>query len=296
VIPVPTALEAHLAEDVTTLCHCWVLTRRDGATLGFTDHDRPVDLGTATCMPDTGFTPGEAESALGLGIGMDAVEGALRADAISADDLAAGLYDGASITTFLVNWMAPAQFVRLREATIARIEQADGAWRAEIEDLAAELNVPRGRLVRRHCDAELGDSRCGVDLKAGGLELSGTVLAIGAPFRLKASGLAAAPAGRFSGGTLTFTSGARAGTGVAVAIHEKTASEIWLTLVHPLADGIAAGDGFTVTAGCDKTFATCKAVYANALNFRGFPHLPGNDSAYAYANQNTNADGGPVVP
>jgi uncharacterized phage protein (TIGR02218 family) len=34
---------------------------------------------------------------------------------------------------------------------------------------------------------------------------------------------------------------------------------------------------FTVTAGCDKTHHTCRAKFANIINFRGFPHMPGND-------------------
>ena len=45
---------------------------------------------------------------------------------------------------------------------------------------------------------------------------------------------------------------------------------------------IAAGDTFAVTAGCDKQFATCRAKFANAVNFRGFPHMPGNDFVAAY--------------
>jgi hypothetical protein len=44
-----------------------------------------------------------------------------------------------------------------------------------------------------------------------------------------------------------------------------------------------AGDAFTVTAGCDKHFATCQAKFANAVNFRGFPHMPGNDFVTAVA-------------
>lgn len=46
---------------------------------------------------------------------------------------------------------------------------------------------------------------------------------------------------------------------------------------------IAAGDDFDVTAGCDKTFATCRAKFANAVNFRGFPHMPGEGFAVEYA-------------
>ena len=46
---------------------------------------------------------------------------------------------------------------------------------------------------------------------------------------------------------------------------------------------IAAGDTFNVTAGCDKRFATCRDRFDNAVNFRGFPHIPGNDFVISYA-------------
>ena len=45
---------------------------------------------------------------------------------------------------------------------------------------------------------------------------------------------------------------------------------------------IAAGDTFTVTAGCDKQFATCHDRFDNVVNFRGFPHIPGNDFVVRY--------------
>ena len=58
----------------------------------------------------------------------------------------------------------------------------------------------------------------------------------------------------------------------------------------------AGGDAFTVKAGCDKAFSTCKAKFANDLNFQGFPHLPGNDAAYGYATEEQIFDGSPLVP
>ena len=51
-----------------------------------------------------------------------------------------------------------------------------------------------------------------------------------------------------------------------------------------------------MTAGCDKSFATCKAKFDNAVNFRGFPHLPGNDAGYNYVTDGGVFDGGAVVP
>jgi uncharacterized phage protein (TIGR02218 family) len=36
-------------------------------------------------------------------------------------------------------------------------------------------------------------------------------------------------------------------------------------------------------AGCDRQFATCRAKFGNALRFRGFPHMPGDDFVLSYA-------------
>lgn len=57
------------------------------------------------------------------------------------------------------------------------------------------------------------------------------------------------------------------------------AIELWQALPEPL----ATGNSFVVTAGCDKRFATCKNRFNNAVNFRGFPHIPGNDFVVRYA-------------
>jgi uncharacterized phage protein (TIGR02218 family) len=55
---------------------------------------------------------------------------------------------------------------------------------------------------------------------------------------------------------------------------------------------ILPGDGFAVTAGCDKQLATCKQKYANGVNFRGFPHMPGNDFVAAVARPGDPANDG----
>jgi uncharacterized phage protein (TIGR02218 family) len=55
---------------------------------------------------------------------------------------------------------------------------------------------------------------------------------------------------------------------------------------------VSAGDGFAVTPGCDKTFATCRDRFVNSVNFRGFPHMPGNDAALAGPAADQPLDGG----
>ena len=59
--------------------------------------------------------------------------------------------------------------------------------------------------------------------------------------------------------------------------HRATDGAVTLELWQRMPEPLTAGDTFTVTAGCDKRFATCRDRFANAVNFRGFPHLPGND-------------------
>ena len=44
--------------------------------------------------------------------------------------------------------------------------------------------------------------------------------------------------------------------------------------------------------GCDKTWATCTAVFGNGQNFQGFPTLPGDDFLTAYPAQGGRHDGG----
>jgi len=64
----PDALAAHLAEGVTTLCHCWRLTRRDGLVLGFTDHDRDLVAEGTTFIAAAAISGSESALASGLAV------------------------------------------------------------------------------------------------------------------------------------------------------------------------------------------------------------------------------------
>jgi len=48
-------------------------------------------------------------------------------------------------------------------------------------------------------------------------------------------------------------------------------------------------------ATCDRSFATCRGTFGNGVNFRGFPHIPGNDALLRYPESGDALDGAPVV-
>ena len=71
-----------------------------------------------------------------------------------------------------------------------------------------------------------------------------------------------------------------------------SATIVTIELWQAMSDAVNVGDAFAITAGCDKQFATCKAKFANAANFRGFPYMPGNDAVVALPKHNQTMDGG----
>src|SRR3954468_4290966 len=172
---IPPGLAAHLERGATTLCHCWKLLRRDGAAFGFTDHDRDLAFAGTTFAARTGLEGAEATAELGFAVGGGEVSGALVSAGITEDDLAAGLFDDASVETWLVNWADAAERLLLDVASIGDIRRAYGAFVAELRGVMHRLDEERGRLYRATCAADLGDAKCGIDLDDAAFTATGAV-------------------------------------------------------------------------------------------------------------------------
>ena len=281
----PAALQARLSSGVTTLCHCWRVTRRDGTVLGFTEHDRDLRADGTLFLAGTGFTASRLEQSSGLSVdNMDAA-GALSSAGITEDDILAGRYDDAAVDLLWVDWSDPTVFVTLSSGNLGEVKRQGLAFSAELRSLAQRLNQKIGSTYARGCDAGLGDARCGVDLSQSAFTASFTAVGGTAGRVLVASGLSAAASDWFTAGTLTFASGANAALPFEVKVHRRTSGidqlELWLPPPFP----IAAGDAGTVVAGCRKTFAVCRSKFGNGANFRGFPHIPGSDAVTRYGVQ-----------
>jgi uncharacterized phage protein (TIGR02218 family) len=147
---------------------------------------------------------------------------------------------------------------------------------AELRGVTQRLQMTVGEIFTPDCAADLGDARCGVDLTA--FEESGTVTEVTNATTFETPLTQAT--GWYDGGDLTWTGGANAGQ--TVVVRNWDADTGMLSLFLPALYEIQAGDAFIIRPGCDKTFATCQAKFDNAANFRGFPHVPGNDQVLSY--------------
>jgi hypothetical protein len=86
--------------------------------------------------------------------------------------------------------------------------------------------------------------------------------------------------GWFDGGVLTWETGDNAGRAIEVKSWLQAPAEI--TLFLPPGYLVQPGDAFRVHPGCDKRLDTCVTRFANVLNFRGEPYVPGQDELLKY--------------
>ena len=217
------ALQAKLNSGVTTLARCWIVTRRDGVIMGFTDHDADLTVAGTLCHAGTGLTASEATARLGLQVDGSEIAGALADDSLAEADLAAGHYDAAEIEVHLVDWSEPSLSVLLAKGVLGEVRREGKAFSAEFRSLAHRLNEESGRLYTATCSADLGDAHCAIDLTDPAFRGSGTVAALAGASAFHASGLGAFADGWFTGGKLTFTGGANAGFAVEVKTPSRRA-------------------------------------------------------------------------
>lgn len=288
---VPPGLAARAGAQATTLATCWRLTRADGIVLGFTDHDRVLSFEGTEFRPELGFEASATDMAPDFAAGTSEAAGILASDRIAEADLAAGLWDGGRVEIFLVDWQAPEHRMLLRRAVIGEVTRAGNAFRAELRGLAHLLDIPQGRVFSHLCDADLGDGRCRLDLIAGGFRLEGTVAAGSTAGRIRVEGIAGPPRDWFAGGRIEV--GGLVGEVVSDRVEEGVRI---VELMTPLVQQVAEGTAARLTAGCDKRFASCREKFANALNFQGFPHMPGSERVLAYPSRGAaENDGGALV-
>jgi uncharacterized phage protein (TIGR02218 family) len=254
--------------------------------LGFTDHDRDLVVGGVTYYAATGYTATAVSTALGVDVDSLEVQSLLDSAAITEADLQCGLYDGAEVLICAVNYLAPtAGLVILRRGWIGQMTTGRTGWRAEIRGMLEALSQEVGELYSPACRCrELGDARCQVNLAGhtvGGVDITvtGTVTDVTASRREFGDDGRIEVSGHFDAGKITWLTGENHGLTGDVKTYTAAGGlvtlgiELQLSMPYP----IGLGDTYSMIAGCDRTRETCRTKFANVLNFRGEPDLPGRD-------------------
>ena len=289
---IPAAMKAQIEEGATTFCHCWRIDRNFLPPLGFTDHDEDIAFDGVLFEAASGFEASEVERSLGLSIDNASAKGALSSAKIAEEDIQSGVYDGARVRQWLVDWRDPESRFLTFKGDIGEIRRGASVFEVELRGLSERLNRPVGRHFLHVCDAELGDGRCGFDLGQPGFRGQASVLAVEDARTLKVSGIGGFAEGWFDDGVMTWLSGERAGRVDAIAVHRRQDGVRRLVLEADMTPKPAIGDEAELSAGCDKRMETCRDKFLNLVNFRGFPFIPGDGWSAAYPVDGEDHDGG----
>ncbi len=285
-------LIAHLAGGATTVARAWAVRRRDGVEMGFTDHDRDLHFEGIVFRADTGLSARVLLQTTGLALDNTEALGGLSSEAVTEADILAGRWDGAEVRAWLVNWADPAERLLQFRGTIGEIVRAGGAFRAELRGLTDLLNQPQGQVFQGPCSAVLGDGRCRFDLSLPGYATERPAEAVEENRLFLFASVAGFDDRWFERGRLAVLSGAAAGLSGIVKNDRARGLARRVELWEPLPLPVAAGDLIRIEAGCDKRPETCRLKFQNFLNYRGFPHIPGEDWLASYPVRTGRNDGG----
>ena len=271
-------LTAHLAQDTTSLCFLWRLQKRDASqSLGFTNHDVDIayDDGDGALIYKS-QEPHDASAIQGtVGGNVDTLEAKayFTSDDLTDADLQQGLWDDAEAILYLVNWrdLSMGHMILFR-GFIGEVASEGVDYGAELRSLSSRLNRRQGRTYQVECDAELGDSRCQFAF-TGAFTHAGTVTSVSGskPRSDFADSSISAAAGFFTWGKVVWATGDNAGREHFVRTHYGSGN---VALLKTLPRPIQVGDTFTIYAGCDKQFSTCKAKFNNHVNLPGVSACP----------------------
>jgi uncharacterized phage protein (TIGR02218 family) len=276
------ALFAHLATGSTTVCRAWIVQRRDGPILGFTDHDKDLEVDGVSCRADTGMTARSLQQTTGLSVDNTEAFGALSSTAIREEDLQAGRYDGASVRAYLVDWTSPQDFIEQFRGTLGEIGRVGGSFKAELRGLTDQLNRPHGMAYTPGCSAVLGDRRCRFDVTRPGYRIDVSVEAVEGGRVFRFSTFATFDDRWFDSGRFEVLDGAAAGLVGVVKLDRLESAGRKIELWQSIGATVQPGDKIRIVAGCNKSATTCRVKFDNFLNFRGFPHIPGEDWLASY--------------
>ena len=265
-----------------------VLTRPDGQSFGFIEHDVSISTtfngNSISLQPQRGLKSSITQSNARGVPGHQTFVGFLSSTDFREEELLGGLFEGSEVQIFMLDAaeppteIIPGEVIFIGKFFMGEIKVVDGVFQAEIVTLADRLKTSVIEVTSPTCRAKFGDNRCGVNLA--NYTISTTVQDIPDS---KTVVVADDVSGLFMKyGYIQFTGGKLKNIRFDVSNLVGTSE---LKMFMPFHYYPQVGDPLDVVAGCDKTKNTCSNTYSNIVNFRGEPNLPGADKWKSGAKQ-----------
>lgn len=282
---ISAALDAHLSQEVTTICSCWKIVRKDGKKFFFTDHDQDVIFEGDTYEAESSYDRTAIQNGADFSVDNLDVTGILDSEKISATEVRAGLFNRADVYVFIVNWKTPSQgALKVRRGWFGEVALLDETtFTTEIRGLLQALSHDFLEVYTNDCRADFCDTRC--KLVLANFQIDTTVLTTNGrdEIVLPEAIASAIPTQGLDYGSVFFVDGPNAGRLVEIVSWDKDTRT--LDLFESVAYPITPGTLIKVAPGCDGSLESCKR-YANVINRRAEDYVPGNDKFLEYPDAN----------
>jgi uncharacterized phage protein (TIGR02218 family) len=289
---IPAPLLAHFKGSRTSIAICWLIEKSNGTLIRGTEHDAdvvlptqsPDDLGiSGTYFAKAGISGTDIKSSSDGSVDNMEVSGGFPTDAlvvdVTLDDLNSGLLTAAPVTVFACNWQDPTMgyVILLRGYLGQPTHTSDGGYTVEIRSLAQLLTQNVCQSYNENCNViRFGDARCKFDVSTTLITGSVTGVTSRRIFAVNMAEGSPSPQWSYSGGLLTWLTGNNATFQREVKLEPQAQIDGFLELWDQTPEDIQVGDTYQITAGCDRTAATCQNVFNNLVNFRGYGvYIPG---------------------
>ncbi len=281
---VSSGLQAKMNAGLAQLCHIAKITRKGGTVLRLTDTDAPVTIsGDGTYVPDNSLQFSAITTTANNGIQSTNCNVLFSPDGIDEVDVIRGLYDNAAIELCVVDWSNPSLGkLILMTGNLSVFTVTDKkTGQFEVKGKLTRGDARIGEYYTYECRADLGDSRCKVDLST--VTTTGAVVSTLRDTIITVT-LADTPTdGFYSFGVIKFTSGNNSGINMEVLQQVAAGGgQYRLTLALAMPFPVEAADEFDLVAGCQKTPEICKNKFNNIVNYRGELFVPGADMPADY--------------
>ncbi len=300
-------LKADLAESPLTVTLCWAFSLPNKPdSMGMPTYfrmtalDRPVEVAGYVYRPYMGGEVSAITVAINESTGAPDIVIIMDEITIKSSDVRMGFWDDAQLDIFLVNYKNPEHGIMEFPSGWLGDIQIDGqVMKAPILTLQNKLEFQLGDIYTITCRAKLGDKTgdplfgeenlCKLDLQQEGIykfsnNIVETVDATYPRNKFSCTSLVK-ESGFFNYGMLVFTGqeeNQNKNLPMEVKVWQNVSGVRWFTMFLDFPYDIAVGDVFKVYIGCDKLWATCVTKFANWINFRGHPYIPGQNLTYGY--------------
>ena len=262
---------------MTTIAICFKVTLANGAVMGFADHAHNLKIKDICYSASFGMSSSAIESSASMNSDTLSISCILNSDCINKNDILNGMYDGAYVEIFAINYLQPdIGDIVLKTGFINEITIKNNKFDAEIRSLAQNFSTSICRVYSPTCRAKFADASCAIDKQK--YAIKAKVLKALDRFRLRIKLMDKAPELLLSIGEVRIVQDHRA-----FAIRSFNAADGVVTLLEAVPSCIKPNNKISIYPGCDKHLRTCSDVYGNILNFRGEPHVPGVDEVYKTA-------------